>query len=173
MSLRLLTRKPDPMAGLVLYAQRDAPLAAGSRVSTSLAVGAGVLAERTAAGNALKVSGKASFSRSGTVTVPAGKSSVTKSGVALTAASLVLATLQQHAAGGVRAGRGAERCGELVHGIPEQGGAGQHQGGLVRHQLGPRSTGPTSPQAAAPGGEQAPPVPSGAQAAAGPLTGAR
>jgi hypothetical protein len=67
--------------------------------STSLAVGAGVLAEHTAGGDALKVSGKASFSRSGTVTVPAGKSSVTKPGVALTAASLVLATLQQHAAG--------------------------------------------------------------------------
>ncbi len=39
------------------------------------------------------------FSRSGAVTVPAASSKVTQSGVALTSASLVLATLQQHVAG--------------------------------------------------------------------------
>jgi len=63
------------------------------------AAGAGVLAENTAGGNALQVSGTAAFSRSGVVTVAAGQSSATKTGVALTAASLVLATLQQDRAG--------------------------------------------------------------------------
>jgi len=61
--------------------------------------GPGVLAENTAGGTALKVSGKAAFSRSGVLTVAAGKASTTKTGVALTSASLVLATLQQDRAG--------------------------------------------------------------------------
>ena len=39
------------------------------------------------------------FSRSGVLTVAAGTSSATKTGVALTAASLVLATLQQNLSG--------------------------------------------------------------------------
>lgn len=62
-------------------------------------VGTGVLAENTAGGNALQVSGKAAFSRSGLLTVAAGSSSGTVTGVALTSASLVLATLQQNLAG--------------------------------------------------------------------------
>jgi hypothetical protein len=64
----------------------------GRSVSAS---GAGVLAENTAGGDALVVSGTAAFSRSGVLTVAAGKSSATQTGVALTSASLVLATLQQ------------------------------------------------------------------------------
>jgi len=44
---------------------------------------------------ALKVTGKAKFSRSGVLTIAAGKSSATQTGVQLTSASLVLATLQQ------------------------------------------------------------------------------
>jgi hypothetical protein len=63
------------------------------------ATGAGVLAENTAGGTALRVTGPAVFSRSGVLAVGAGKSSVSKTGVALTAASLVLATLQQDRAG--------------------------------------------------------------------------
>jgi hypothetical protein len=59
----------------------------------------GVLAENTAGGVAFKATGPARFSRSGVLTVPAGKSAVTKTGVALTSASLVLATLQQDRAG--------------------------------------------------------------------------
>jgi hypothetical protein len=51
----------------------------------------GVLAENTASGPALQVSGPAAFSRSGALTVAAGKSSATQTGVALTSASLVLA----------------------------------------------------------------------------------
>jgi len=45
------------------------------------------------------VNGPASFSRSGTLLIAAGSSSASQGGVALTSASLVLATLQQHAPG--------------------------------------------------------------------------
>jgi hypothetical protein len=58
-----------------------------------------VLAENTAGGVAFKATGPARFSRSGVFTVSAGKSTVTKTGVALTWASLVLATLQQDRSG--------------------------------------------------------------------------
>jgi hypothetical protein len=62
--------------------------------------GIGVLAQATGSGaTALSVHGPAVFSRSGVVTVAAGHSSATKAGVALTAASLILATLQQHTTG--------------------------------------------------------------------------
>ena len=63
------------------------------------ATGVGVVAENSGGGNALLVSGKAAFSRSGVLTVAAGKSSATQTGVALTKASLLLATLQQDRAG--------------------------------------------------------------------------
>jgi hypothetical protein len=56
--------------------------------------GTGVLAGHGAGGDALRVDGKATFSRSGVATIPAGASSVTVAGVPLTAASIVLATLQ-------------------------------------------------------------------------------
>lgn len=61
--------------------------------------GVGVVAENTAGGTALRVSGAAVFSSSGMVTISAGSSRATVTGVALTAASLVLATLQQDMAG--------------------------------------------------------------------------
>jgi hypothetical protein len=63
------------------------------------AQGVGVLAENTAGGIALKASGPAVFSRSGILTVAARSSKVTKTRVALTAGSLVLATLQQDVPG--------------------------------------------------------------------------
>jgi len=63
------------------------------------AAGVGVLAENTAGGPALKAAGPAVFSRSGILTVAAGKSSGTVTGVALSAASLVLATVQQNLSG--------------------------------------------------------------------------
>jgi hypothetical protein len=63
------------------------------------ATAVGVLAASASGDVALSVAGKAVFSRSGVLTVPAGKSSATKTGVALTSASLVLATLQQDRAG--------------------------------------------------------------------------
>ena len=61
--------------------------------------GVGVLAESTAGGTALQATGPAVFSRSGVLTVTAGKSAVTHTGVALTSSSLILATLQQNRAG--------------------------------------------------------------------------
>jgi hypothetical protein len=60
-------------------------------------------AEGKPAGTALRVDGKASFSRSGVATVPAKTSTVTVSGVALTADSLIIATAQDTNGGGVRA----------------------------------------------------------------------
>jgi hypothetical protein len=63
------------------------------------AKGVGVLAESSAGGTALKATGRVVFSRSGVLTIAAGSSTVTKTGVALTAASMVLATLQQDVAG--------------------------------------------------------------------------
>jgi hypothetical protein len=50
-------------------------------------------------GTALQVTGKATFSRSGVVTLGSSASSVTKTGVPLTAASYVLATLQTNTLG--------------------------------------------------------------------------
>lgn len=64
--------------------------------------GIGVLAENLAgstAGIALKATGRTVFSRNGVLTAAAGHSTATMPGVALTPASLVLATLPQHAAG--------------------------------------------------------------------------
>jgi hypothetical protein len=61
--------------------------------------GVGVLAESSAGGTALKATGRVVFSKSGVLTVAAGSSKVTKTGVALTPASLVLATLQQDVPG--------------------------------------------------------------------------
>jgi len=63
------------------------------------ASGIGVLAENTGGGIALYANGPAWFTRSGVLTVGAGASKVTKTGVPLTGASLVLATLQQDVAG--------------------------------------------------------------------------
>ena len=72
--------------------------AAGNSAKSS---GIGVLAEAIGTGGAiaLKVSGPAVFSRSGLVTVPTGADAVTKTGVSLTSASLVLAVVQEHAPG--------------------------------------------------------------------------
>lgn len=59
----------------------------------------GVVAQNTGGGPALQVAGPAEFSRSGLLTVAAGSSSATQTGVALFPASVVLATLQKDASG--------------------------------------------------------------------------
>jgi hypothetical protein len=61
--------------------------------------GVGVLAENSEGGIGLKVSGKAAFSRSGILTVPAGQSSVVSNGIPVTSESLVLATIQGNVPG--------------------------------------------------------------------------
>jgi hypothetical protein len=67
----------------------------GTGVLGSTIMGTGVhAAADDEAGTALKVEGKATFTRSGKAIVPSGSSSVTVSGVSLTAQSLVLATVQ-------------------------------------------------------------------------------
>jgi len=60
--------------------------------------GTGVYATNPS-GVALAVNGRAQFSRSGRITVPAGQSSATATGVSLTSTSLVMATMQQRRAG--------------------------------------------------------------------------
>jgi hypothetical protein len=67
--------------------------------TTATAGGVGVQAANTGGGTALKVVGKASFSRSGVLTLSSSAASVQKTGVALTASSYVLATLQTHTTG--------------------------------------------------------------------------
>jgi hypothetical protein len=67
-------------------------------VKGTSSAGIGVLASGQ---TALSVQGPAVFSRSGTLTIAAGSKSATKSGVALTAASLVLVTAQTDVAGAV------------------------------------------------------------------------
>jgi len=71
----------------------------GVHGTTASAAGSGVFAENTGGGTALRVSGKASFSRSGVLTLAASAASITKTGVPLTSASYVLATLQTNTSG--------------------------------------------------------------------------
>ena len=71
----------------------------GVRALASGSGGTGVLASSGSDGTALQVDGKAKFSRSGSVTIPAGSSSLTRTGIALDSQSLVLATLQQNRSG--------------------------------------------------------------------------
>lgn len=71
----------------------------GVHGSATSSAGVGVLADNPFEGTALEINGRAVFSRSGTASIAAGSSSVTVPGMALSAASLVLATLQQDRVG--------------------------------------------------------------------------
>jgi hypothetical protein len=68
----------------------------GTGVTGSSTGGVGVLASGK---TALKVQGPAVFSRSGRLTIKAGQSTAKKSGISLSAATLVLATIQGNVAG--------------------------------------------------------------------------
>ena len=68
----------------------------GTGVSGESANGTGVSATGQ---TALRVAGPAVFDRSGRLTISAGKASATQTGIFLTAASLVLATVQQNLSG--------------------------------------------------------------------------
>jgi len=72
----------------------------GVHGTCEISSGVGVLAENLSGGMALLVSGPAAFSRSGTVVIPSGSKSAVVPAAALSAASLVLA-LMQNVAGGV------------------------------------------------------------------------
>jgi hypothetical protein len=73
--------------------------ASGVDGTSSAAGGVGVRATNSGGGTALQVTGKASFSRSGVVTLSSSAGSVQKTGVPLTSSSYVLATLQTHTSG--------------------------------------------------------------------------
>ena len=78
---------------------------AGVKGSTSFAATVGVIAENTGGGTGLKVTGRATFNRSGIATIagttgsPKNSVVVTVPGAALTGASMVLATIQGNPAG--------------------------------------------------------------------------
>lgn len=71
----------------------------GVRGAAQVAGATGVVASAVAGGVALSVAGVAHFTRSGTVIIPAGRTSVVVPGVLLGATSLVLATIQQASVG--------------------------------------------------------------------------
>jgi hypothetical protein len=74
--------------------------AAGIGLLGQTNTGVGVRAfSGTNTGVALRVTGKAAFDRSGKLTITAGHSSITKTGIALTSASFILATLQTNVSG--------------------------------------------------------------------------
>lgn len=79
------------------YAQRPASAAVG--VHGNATVGTGVLAQADAAGTALRVLGKATFSSSGVLTIAAGKGSASKSVSGLTSNSLVFAVVRTGGSG--------------------------------------------------------------------------
>ena len=70
----------------------------GVKGNSASATGTGVVANNTN-GDALRVNGRATFSSRGILSIPAGHSSQTKTGVNLTSASLVLATMQHNESG--------------------------------------------------------------------------
>ncbi len=74
----------------------------GVHARSASTAGAAVLAQNTKPdGTGLQVIGKSKFSRSGKLTIAAGTTSITKTGIPLTASSFVLATLQRVFAGDV------------------------------------------------------------------------
>jgi len=85
------------VAGGQVAAVAGKNVGSGVGVRGECAAGLGVLAIGGVV--ALEVHGPAVFTRSGLLTVAAGKSSATQTGVALTSASLVLATMQQDRTG--------------------------------------------------------------------------
>jgi hypothetical protein len=73
--------------------------AAGGVQGVNNGTGPGVLAQNNGGGTALQVLGPALFSRSGLLTITAGKAAATKSGIAVATSSLVLSTIQGNVAG--------------------------------------------------------------------------
>jgi hypothetical protein len=86
-----LPTTPPTKTGVFGYAAQDASAVGVYGRST---VGIGVRAQADAGGTALRVDGKATFSRMGTITVPTGSKTVTKSFAGLTSASLIFAVVR-------------------------------------------------------------------------------
>jgi len=104
------TTEVPPTPDVGIYGRSDTGGAGGRGLVGFCSQGIGLLGQtdtgtglRAFAGNnaglALRVSGKAAFDRSGKVTITAGHSSIVKTGIALTASSFILATLQTNVAG--------------------------------------------------------------------------
>lgn len=89
----------ESAAGTGVFGLSHGAGAAGLTGDATASSGIGVRAMASGSGTALSVTGKARFSRSGTLIIPAGASKVTVSGVSLSDASFVLATLQAYRAG--------------------------------------------------------------------------
>jgi len=101
---------PQPTPDTGIYGRSDTGGAAGRGLTGHCATGIGLLGEtisgvgvRAYCGNntgiGLRVTGKAAFDRSGKLTITAGHSSLTKTGIGLTSASFIMATLQTNVAG--------------------------------------------------------------------------
>ena len=99
---------PTPDTGI--YGRSDTGGAGGRGLMGHCATGIGLLGEtisgvgvRAYCGNntgvGLRVTGKAAFDRSGKLTITAGHSSLAKTGIGLSSASFILATLQTNVAG--------------------------------------------------------------------------
>jgi hypothetical protein len=100
--------QPPPDTGI--YGRSDTGGAGGRGLTGFCSTGIGLLGQtetgvgvRAYCGNntgvGLQVTGKAAFDRSGKLTITAGHSSITKTGIGLSALSFILATLQKNVAG--------------------------------------------------------------------------
>jgi hypothetical protein len=100
--------QPPPDTGI--YGRSDTGGAGGRGLTGFCSAGIGLLGQtetgvgvRAYCGNntgvGLQVTGKAAFDRSGKLTITAGHSSITKTGIGLSALSFILATLQKNVAG--------------------------------------------------------------------------
>jgi len=101
---------PTPTPDTGIYGRSDTGGAGGRGLMGHCAAGIGLLGETISGvgvraycanntGVGLRVTGKAAFDRSGKLSIGAGHSSLTKSGIGLTSASFILATLQTNVAG--------------------------------------------------------------------------
>lgn len=102
----VVTRTDPNLAALVVdghvYVNNGAVVSYGGTglgLSGQATSGTGVVASAEPAGVALRVSGRATFSRSGRVTVRAGRRSATVTQIGLQTRSMVFATLQQYRSG--------------------------------------------------------------------------
>jgi hypothetical protein len=101
---------PEPARDVGIYGRSDSGGTNGRGLVGFCGPGIGLLGQTTSGvgvrafcgnntGVGLRVTGKAAFDRSGKITIAAGSSSVTKTGIGLSSASFILATLQTYVSG--------------------------------------------------------------------------